>query len=175
MQHISSLDGSITVTVDSSSASISALQLGNYPPLEVDISGGIDQGLVLLSDVQRTNGNVVISRLVCTEGLDLPCSNLQAWVNTTLSAEETHVKLSASVEGFNVDKSKPTPPWTAPIAYNFTFAEAEGLKLWAPWDRAGRYDPLNPSDGGYSWWTGEYSMGTALSHHVSSKETKVAP
>ena len=39
------------------------------------------------------------------------------------------------------------------------FKEAGGLKLWMPWSRGGTQDALNPSDGGHSWWTGQYVHG----------------
>ena len=124
--------------------------------------GSIDKGLVLAASVETQNSSVVLSRLMCTPGMDLPCSNLQVWVNTTLTPTQDTIKLTLSVEGVNVDEKHPTPPWTIPIINTFVFEDAGGLKLWAPWDRAEKYDPLLPSDGGLSWWTGTYSFGTAL-------------
>ena len=31
--------------------------------------------------------------------------------------------------------------------------------LWMLWGRGGTQDALNPSDGGHSWWTGQYVHG----------------
>ena len=160
-ESVSSIDGTLTVVVDHADASISAMHFGSNR-LELDVHGGIDKGLVLTSSVTKTDSSLTISRLMCTPGIDLPCSNLQVWVNTTLMPAQDSVTMSMSIEGVNVDKDKPTAPWTAPITNTFTFKDAANLKLWAPWDRNGKVDPLKPSDGGYSWWHGVYSFGTAL-------------
>ena len=41
-----------------------------------------------------------------------------------------------------------------------TSSRSEGDKqFWAPWERGADIDSLLPSDGGYSWWTGEYILG----------------
>jgi hypothetical protein len=160
---LSSLDGFIKVSIDASTATIRSVQLGgNNTPIKVAAMGSIDKGLVLAASVETQNSSVVLSRLMCTPGMDLPCSNLQVWVNTTLTPTQDTIKLTLSVEGVNVDEKHPTPPWTIPIINTFVFEDAGGLKLWAPWDRAEKYDPLLPSDGGLSWWTGTYSFGTAL-------------
>jgi hypothetical protein len=50
-----------------------------------------------------------------------------------------------------------------PGAFQVTFAEAGDKQFWAPWERGnGVIDPLLPSDGGWSWWNGEYLMGAEV-------------
>lgn len=101
---------------------------------------------------------VLIQSFLCLPGGDVPCAPQKAAFNVSIEPSDTSVRVNCAIEG-GMDEG--VAAWTAPISLGFNFSGSNKLKLWAPWNR-GTLDALLPSDGGYSWWVGEYAFGNSL-------------
>lgn len=159
-------DGSVGVVIDDESGIVSTFTTqgasGSTHAYNVSAATAPQGTHTLTVNVtQPAPSKAVVTRVHCMPGEDLPCSHQQVVVTEVFEASATAVVWTVSFTGLDVGDS-PTPPWSVPISTGVTFADAGPLKIWAPWERGDTRDPLSPSDGHYSWWTGEYIYGCAV-------------
>eukprot|EP01050_Picozoa_sp_SAG11_P011459 SAG11_NODE_1214_length_5503_cov_5.844560_2_plen_791_part_00 len=167
---VTSLDKSVSVAVDPQTGEISSLTSRG---MQHSIVGGVTlQGTRPLEISAKSVGeggeSVLITQTVCIPAADVPCSSKQAKVNSLFTPRATSVGWTLNISS-PVYSTDPTPLWTAPVVTNITFANSGDKQFWAPWSRGETKDPLTPSDGGFSWWTGEYLLGAQVvpaSDHV---------
>ena len=157
---VSSEDGSLSVVIDDQSGSVTSLNARGLT-LAASASATLAGTIDLQVSAKAVSEGVVVSRLVCIHAEDVPCSIQQALIQELFSSRPTSI-------GWTLNVSSPggtpvTPLWGATVVTNVSFAEVGDKKFWAPWERGnGATDPLTPSDGGYSWWKGEYLMGAEV-------------
>ena len=167
---VTSHDQSVSVTVDEQTGAISSVTsrgkqhaitgvatLEGTIPLQVSVKAVGDSG-----------GSVQITRTVCIHAMDVPCTSKQAQVTSLLSPRAASIGWTINISSPTYP-TDPTPLWSAPFVTNITFASSGDKQFWAPWSRSESRDPLLPSDGGFSWWTGEYLLGAQVmpaSDHV---------
>ena len=161
---VTSIDGSIVVSIDKERGLIEQIKTHN---VSIPVSAGTYiQGMITLEVLVTANESkgIIVSRLVCFPGHDVPCSTTQILI------EEVFVPRTSSI-GWSINasspvwKDSPVQLFTAPLVTNVTFMEAGDKRFWAPWERGNNRDSLLPSDGGYSWWTGEYILGAEVVKH----------
>ncbi len=167
---VTSLDKSVSVSFDPQTGAINSLT--SRSTKHVVVGGVTLQGTRLLQvsakQVGEGGGSVLVTQVVCVPAADVPCSNKQVQVASLFTPRATSVGWTLNISS-PVYPTAPTPLWTAPVVTNITFANSGDKQFWAPWSRGESKDPLLPSDGGFSWWTGEYLLGAQVvpaSDHV---------
>ena len=150
-------DGSVGVVIDDTSGIITAIRAlapggGKalaYPVAASTAAGGTRP--LSTTVTAPAAGQVVVRRVQCMPGEDLPCARQQVVVTETFTAQPDGVVWTVAVTGLDVNATAPTAPWSTPVTTEVTFANAGPLKLWAPWERGDDRDALLPSDGHFSW------------------------
>ena len=159
---VTALDGSVTVNINTTTGVLSSIAIGqNTIELMGDGMATLEGTITLELSVTSSSSNVVVKRLVCIRGGDVPCSTSQALLTSTYVPRATSVGwvLNASSP---VIKNYPVPLWSRALVTNVTVRNAADKKFWAPWERNDDRDALSPSDGGWSWWNGEYLLGAEV-------------
>ena len=157
---VSAADKSIEVSIDSDSGAVTSLTARGTQHA-VSASTTLEGTIPLQVSAAAVKGGVLVSRLVCIHAEDVPCSDKQALVQELYTTRPTSVGWTVNISS-PTDPTVPTPLWSGAAVTNVTFAVSGDKQFWAPWERNNAVDPLSPSDGGYSWWTGEYLLGAEV-------------
>ena len=158
-----SIDKSVSVGVDAETGDITSVKLRGTRHAVV---GTVTlQGTIPLDVAAKAVGengeSVLVTKTVCIPAADVPCSSKQVLVTSLFTPRATSVGWTLNISS-PVYPTDPTPLWTAPVVTNITFADSGDKQFWAPWSRGESKDPLLPSDGGFSWWKGEYLLGAQV-------------
>ena len=155
-----STDKSVSVAIDLETGDITALK--SRGTLHAIVGSVTLQGTIPLEVSAKAvgDGAVLVTKIVCIPASDVPCSSKQVQLTSLFTPRATSV-------GWTLNISSPVysdsvPLWTAPVVTNITFVNSGDKQFWAPWSRGESKDPLLPSDGGFSWWDGEYLLGAQV-------------